>query len=572
MKKKIKPVIIIIALIIIIGLIYAAQILLEHFSYTKDKADLNEYYGLTDAKQAVLFIDDELMEEKAAYLNEKFYLDYNLVHQYVSSRFYYGAADGIIVYTGPNAIYTCAVGDSTITSTAGDSISLDTAAAILEGETLYVSLDYISMFTDNTYQGFVDEGPARVRIFTAPGKEVQVGTLKKDIAIRRLGGRKSEVVSTAMAGTVTVVEQMEEWSRIITADAQIGYVENKHLKDIAPGVLTGDANPNKVGLGEYTSISMEGKINMGFHPIGGIAGNESVSGIISQAKSLNVIAPTWFSLSDTEGNISSYATHDYITAAHASGIQVWAVVDNFNNENKPDTEAVLSSASARANLISNLLAQQAEYGFEGINVDFELIGESYAESYVEFLRELSVACRQNNIIMSIDNYVPMDFNDHYDLTEQGIVADYVVIMGYDEHYAGSEEAGSVASISYVSTGIEKALEEVPASKLVNAVPFYTRLWTTSGGELSSKALHMDGAASFISENGIELKWDEATCQYYGEKTAENGDFYQIWNEDARSLEAKLGVMQSKGIAGVAEWALGFESPDAWDVIADYMNK
>lgn len=572
MKKKIKPVIFIIALIVICGLIYAGQLLIEHFSYTKDKVDLNEYYGLTDAKQAVLFIDDELMDEKAAYLNDKFYLKYDLVKEHISNRFYYGVADGIMVYTGPNAIYTAYLGESMITSSEGETINLDTPAAILEGETLYVSVDYITMFTDNTYDGYVDDGPFRIRIYSAAGKEVQVGKLNKNIAIRKLGGRKSEVVSNNTAGAVTVVEQMEEWSRVITSDGHIGYIENKYIKDTAPTVLVGTASANKVNLGEYTSIKMDTKLNMGFHAIGGISGNESVSGILAQAKTLNVIAPTWFSISDTEGNISSYATHDYITAAHASGIQVWAVVDNFNNENKPDTETVLSSASARANLISNLLAQQAEYGFEGINVDFELISESYADSYLEFLRELSVACRKNNIVMSIDDYVPMDFNDHYDLHEQGIIADYVVIMGYDEHYAGSEEPGSVASIGYVTTGINKALENVAADKLINAVPFYTRLWTTSGGELSSKALHMDGAASFIAENGIEMKWDEETCQYYGEKTADNDDFYQIWNEDARSIETKLSVMQSAGIAGVAEWALGFETADVWDVFADYMSK
>ncbi|WP_029323364.1 glycosyl hydrolase family 18 protein [Butyrivibrio sp. AE3004] len=568
MKKKIKPVIFIIALIVFIGLIYAGQVAFEHFSYSREKADLNDYYQLTDPTQAVLFVDDELKEEKATCFNGVFYLSFDLVQKYISNRFYYGVLDGILVYTGPNEIFTTSVGESVVTKTDGSNEDLGYTTCMQEGDTLFVAVKYLERYTDMSSQSFSDEGPARIRIYSKRGDELQVGNLKKKIALRKLGGRKSEIVSYA-EGQVTVVEQMEEWSRVVSGDAHIGYVENKYIKDIAPASIEG-FETEKLDLGEYTSIKLGTKANVGFHPIGGIAGNETVSGIISQTKSLNVIAPTWFSLSDTEGNISSYATNDYITTAHANGLQVWAVVDNFNNDNKPDTETVLSHASSRANLISNLIQKQSEYGFEGINVDFELINESYADSYLEFIRELSVACRRNGIILSIDDYVPMDFNDHYDLKEQGIVCDYVVIMGYDEHYAGSKEAGSVASINYVQTGITKALDEVPAEKLINAIPFYTRLWTTSGGELSSKALHMSGAENVISEKGMEMKWDETTCQYYGEATDSNGDFYQIWNEEARSIEAKLNVMQSAGVAGVAEWALGFENADVWDVIANYM--
>ncbi|WP_026509624.1 glycosyl hydrolase family 18 protein [Butyrivibrio sp. LC3010] len=569
MKKKIKPVIFIIALIIIIGLIYGGQILYEHFSYSREKADLNDYYNLTDPTQAVLFVDDELKEEKASCFNGAFYLDFDLVKEYVSNRFYFGKADGILVYTGPNEIYTSGIGTTTVTTSDGTAEDLGYTVSMLDGDKLYVAVQYLRRYTDMSFESYMDEGPARIRIFTGKGTEVQTGTLKKSIAIRKLGGRKSEIVATVPAEQVTVVEQMEEWSRVVSSTGHIGYVENKNLKDIGPTILSG--SPAEIDLGEYTSIKTDGKINLGFHPIGGIAGNETVSGVIGQAKSLNIIAPTWFSLSDTEGNISSYATNDYITTAHANGLQVWAVVDNFNNENRPETEAVLSRASSRANLIANLLQKQAEYGFEGINVDFELISESYADSYLEFLRELSVACRRNQIILSIDNYVPMNFNDYYDLTEQGIISDYVIIMGYDEHYAGSEEAGSVASIGYVQNGINKALEEVPADKLVNAIPFYARLWITSGGELSSKAIHMSALANIISEYGMEMKWDEETCQNYGEVTASNGDFYQLWSEDASSIETKLNVMKSANIAGVAEWALGFESADIWDVITNYLN-
>ncbi len=216
------------------------------------------------------------------------------------------------------------------------------------------------------------------------------------------------------------------------------------------------------------------------------------------------------------------------------------------------------------------MEQATTFGFDGINVDFEKITEEGGPQYLQFLRELSVECRKNQLVLSIDDYVPMDHNDHYDLVEQGVVADYVVIMGYDEHYAGSSEAGSVASIDYVQTGLEKALTQVPAEKLVNAIPFYTRVWMTSDGKLTSKAINMEGAKNIISSKNLEMNWDETTCQYYGEATDSDGVFYQLWDEEAKSIQTKLSVMQTMNIAGVAEWALGFETADIWDVIGEYL--
>ncbi len=92
-------------------------------------------------------------------------------------------------------------------------------------------------------------------------------------------------------------------------------------------------------------------------------------------------------------------------------------------------------------------------GLDGINLDFESITEEQAPHYIQFVRELSIACRNQGIVFSIDDPVPT-YSKHYDRTEQGIVADYVIIMGYDEHYAGSTDAGSVSSLGFVKAGIE----------------------------------------------------------------------------------------------------------------------
>mgnify|MGYP000470729754 CR=1 FL=1 len=134
---------------------------------------------------------------------------------------------------------------------------------------------------------------------------------------------------------------------------------------------------------------------------------------------------------------------------------------------------MLSYTSRRETLITQLIAEALRVGVDGINVDFEKISDKCGEHYIEFIRELSVKCRQNGLVLSVDNYVPKSFNTQYDRKEQGIVADYVVIMGYDEYYAGSPEAGPVSSYNYVKEGITETLKEVPAEKVISGIPFFT---------------------------------------------------------------------------------------------------
>ena len=218
-----------------------------------------------------------------------------------------------------------------------------------------------------------------------------------------------------------------------------------------------------------------------------------------------------------------------------------------------------------------MIATAQEYNLDGINIDFENISLDAGEPFIQFIRELSVPCREYGIVLSVDNYVPMGHTDHYDRAEQGVVADYVIIMGYDEHYAGSDEAGSVASINFVEKGIENTVAEVPAEKVINGIPFYTRIWKSGPEGLSSEAVTMGMAQEFVENHSIAVRWDETTCQNYGE-VQEGDTLYQVWLEDADSIRVKLNIMQNYDIAGVAEWRLGHESENVWDVIEEYMNQ
>lgn len=565
MKKKIIPIVIAIVLIIIIGGVTFGSRILEKYSYSKERADLNAYYGITGSQEAAIVLQDEIVEEKARISDGICYLDMATIHKYLNDRFYVDGGEGLLLYTLPEDIVRNSIGSS-VKETAQGSEELGYTAAIWEGDTLYVALDYIKQYTNFSYQLFTD--PYRIQL-TTEWPSYEVASISKNTQVRVKGGVKSEILTDVQKGDqVSVLEQMETWSKVKTADSVIGYVENKRLTGIRseqPIPVTDYQEP------EYTSLTRDHKINLGWHVVASAGGNDTFNSITANAGNLNVISPTWFKLCDNEGGYTSFASADYVQKAHDRGLEVWALIENIEYKDSISMYEILSSTTTRQKLIDSLMNDLITYGIDGINVDFEQLSMDCGEHFVEFIRELSVACRKNGKVLSVDNYVPRDFNDYYDRKEQGIVADYVIVMGYDEHYAGSKEAGSVASIDYVEDGIAQTVKEVPAEKVINAIPFYTRIWETTGDGISSQAVDMVTAEQFISNHGITAEWDETTCQNYGEYTS--GDSrYQVWLEDADSIKVKLNVMENYGIGGVAEWRLGFEKPEIWDVIGEYLDK
>jgi len=564
MKKKIIPAIVAIALILIVLVISFGAKLIEKYSYSYETADLTtDYYELTEHDEVAIVLQDTLIETRARTSDDGvLYLDFASVQKLLNDRFYADWNENLLIYTTPTDVIVNPIGTNTYT-VSGTEQSEEYTISYLDGDVLYVSLDYVKKYTNFSYEFFAN--PNRIQLRTEWGERTSA-QIKKDTHVRMKGGIKSPVLRKITAGeTVTILEKMEKWTKVKTTDAIIGYVENKRLKNEVTETeipVTDYAEP------EYTSISRDYTINLGWHQIMAYSANDTFEEVVNNTGTMNVISPTWFTLSDNYGSITSLASSAYVDKAHARNMEVWGLIDNFSPE--ISTKEVLSYTSRRTALIDNLMKETLACGMDGINVDFEQLGYDTGEDFTQFLRELSIRCRANGIVLSVDNYVPRESTEHYNRKEQGIVADYVIIMGYDEHWGTGGVAGSVASIGFVEDGIVQTLEDVPAEKIINAIPFYTRVWKTKGGEVTSEAVGMDAAQAFVDNYVGEVRWDETTCQNYGEVTM--GDtFYQVWLEDKQSIETKLTIMKKYNLAGVAAWKLGLENKSIWNVIDAFVK-
>lgn len=564
MKKAI-PVIVALALIVLIGVGYGGKMMWDRHSYSSEKADLDEYYGVAQGQLAII-LQDEWIPEKAVAVGQEVYFEYYTVRKYLNDGFYMDTDAGRLLYATAEDIVEAELGAEAY-SDGGGRHGLGYVPCLRQDGEVYIAAEYVKRFTNYSYEAF----DRHLQVYTEWG-EKETASIAKDTQLRIGDGKKSPILRELAQGeAVEVLEALEEWSLVKTSDSMTGYVESKRLNDYG----TEQEMPVTGYVEEYSSIAMDGKVCLGWHSIGGLGGNDTLDAMLAESKGINVIAPTWFSLTDDEGSFRSFASQEYVDKAHRAGVQVWGVLDNFNYEletSKPvSSYEVLSHTSRRQRLAQNIVEAATGLGLDGINIDFEGITVDCGEHYVQFLRELSVLCRKKGLILSTDNYVPFEFNNHYRLDVQGRVVDYVIIMGYDEHWHGSGDPGSVASIGYVSNGLDRTLEQVPAEKIVNALPFYTILWKTEGTKVTDKYITLANIKDFVSRLSQPPVWDEVTCQNYAE-WQEGSAKYQIWIEDEESIKVKLNVMGSKGIGGVAVWRIGYGTPAAWALVSAYTLK
>ena len=545
-KKQYTPVVIVCVLILLLLVIGLAGHFISKYIPTSERMDLTEYYGQPGDDEEIIVLGTDIMEERAVVSGDQTYLPLDIVTTYLNQRYYWDSSDQQILYATPSELQKYPAVET------GD------GDVWLKDGSVYLSIDFIKKFTDLDVS--VYDSPSRIVIqykFTG----INTVTVKKDTSIRYRGGIKSPILTDVKKGdTVIYMEALEDWVQVATFDGYVGYIPKKNISDSETQDFERDFQKE-----EYSYLSMDEPINLGWHQVTTQDANTYLGDTIANVSGMNVISPTWFYLQDTNGNIADISSADYVSQAHEKGLKVWGLIDNFTAD--VSTTDTLSQLSSRQNIIAQLIQAAANTGLDGINVDFESLSEDAGPHFLEFLRELSIECHKNNLVVSVDNPVPEDFTSHYDRREQGLVVDYVIIMGYDEHYVGSD-AGSVASLPWVEQGVQDTLEEVPAERTILAIPFYTRLWKTAGGALTSEAIGMDEAAQDVVDSGTEAVWDGSVGQNYATYETSDGATYQIWLEDADSIAEKVKLIPKYGLAGVAEWKLGFENSNIWQTISD----
>ncbi len=566
MDRKKKQTIIGAAVVLAIIIVCVALVVKDKLTPSNEHMDLTEYYHV-EKDELLIFMENSQYDKKGLYIDNTVYIDYDTVVNSINKRFYWDSEENLLVYTTPTDIIKASDGATSYQVNKTEAKTDYQIVQVKDG-TVYVALEFVKQYSNVEYEVFLE--PNRVVLTCNWGKQIQCAEAGENLSVRVEPDIKSEILEDVDAGDMLmfVDEGSHEngFVKVMTATGVIGYAREKYLLDAEYITLTNDTFMEP----EYTSIRKTEPINLVWHQVFQQSGNDGLATMLEGTSGINVISPTWFSIANENGEITSLASESYVEQAHSQNIEVWALVDDFNTE--IDKVKLFGRTSSREKLSNEIVSAAIRYNVDGINIDFEKIKVEYSKDYVQFLRELSVKCRNNGLVLSIDNYIPAAYNMFYDRQEQGVLADYVVCMAYDEHYAGSEESGSVSSLSYVEDALTNTMKEVPTDKIIMALPFYTRLWketkTATGTQISSEAYSMPKAEKLLQDKGVTLEWNEEIGQYYGQYE-EDGAVYKMWLEDEKSYEAKLKAVFAQPVAGVAAWKLGLEKPTIWNVIAQY---
>lgn len=562
MKRR--KIIITTSLVVLLIAVISIIVVLKKNMPSKEHMKLTDYFQVQDGK-IQLIMQDEISDIQGLYEDGQVYLDMDIITDVLNPRFYWDSVENKLLYTTSSEIISTEINSNTYYVNKRKETK-DYKIVKVQDNHVYVAIDYVKQYTAVDYKKF--DNPDRVVINYIYGEKEKYSTVKKETQLRYKPDTKSDILvdmDSDVKLRILGEEDENGFCQAMTEDGIIGYVDMDKMGEITEEMKTSDFQKE-----EYTHILLDEKVNLVWHQVTSVYANNTISDMLSSTKGVNVISPTWFKTIDNAGNISSIADYTYVERAHAQGIQVWGLCDDFDPNMK--IGKVLKVTTRRQRLANNLVAEAIKYGLDGINIDFENVRQENGKDFIQFIRELGIMCRNNGIVLSIDNYPPADYSEYYNRTEQANVADYVITMAYDEYYSGSEEAGPVSSLGYVKDAVKNTIAQVPAEQTIIALPFYSRIWTetTSDGDvqLSSEACSMKYASDLASDSGADIVWDEQAGLNYVEYR-ENNSLRKMWIENRKSLDLKMKAVTDGRAAGMAFWKLGMEVPSVWDTVVKY---
>ncbi len=532
---------------------------------SRERMSLYDYFDVGQGGLKVI-LQDKASDVPGLYEDGRAYIEAGVVKDVLNSRFYWDDVENKLLYTTPSAVISAEVNSSVcLVNKARE--EKDYIIVKVKDGSVYIALDYIKEHTALDYKKY--DNPDRVVIDYVYGEDFSYAFAKKSTKLRYGASIKSAILRDIEEGEKLLELEQDSSSdgflKVMSKDGVTGYVQSKKIGKKVKSALKTDFEEES-----YTHILFDEKISLAWHQVTNASANGELADKISAAKGVDVVSPTWFKTADDSGGISSIADYSYVERAHASGVQVWALCDDFDPGMKIGN--VLEATSKRQRLAKNLIAEAIRYSLDGINIDFENVKKENGEDFIQFVRELGIMCRSNGIVLSIDNYVPTEYTQYYDIEEQAKVADYVIIMAYDEYFAGSDAAGPVASLGFVKDAAANAIKQAPPSQTIIALPFYSRIWTekTENGKssISSEACSMEYAEAFAKDSGVDAVWDEEAGLDYVEFN-EGKVLRRAWIENSKSLDLKMKAVSETDAAGMAFWKLGLETPSIWDVIAKY---
>ncbi|WP_333657591.1 glycosyl hydrolase family 18 protein [Tissierella praeacuta] len=528
------------------------------------------YWQLQPSKKVISYSDELYLiveeqevdnEDAVLFYEDILYFSLPVINNFIDKDIFYDDSEDVLIITNKEKVLRYKLDNNIATVNSKEFLTTNTIKKI--NEKIYIPIDVI-LKNYNIEINYFEDTNAVVLDY----KDINYlsGEIILDGAVIRsnLDIKAPILVKDMPIGTIlNVYAEYESWYKVRTINGIPGFIEKKYLKINYTKELFKVEKAMEDSLKGFNKKPINLTWDYTYRKVKNTDGINLIPGV-------NTISPTWFSING-EKSILDKGNTEYVRKYNDLGYEIWPLI---NNNFDPDlTHELLSKSSTREKLIKDILELYKYYGFQGINIDFENVHLKTKDLLTQFVRELYPVFKEAGMSVSIDVTgisTAENWSLCYDRKRLSEAVDYMILMAYDQHWASSPIAGSVAEYSWVEKTILGVLEYIPNNKLILGVPFYTRLWVEKDGKVSSQALSMEMANKFISENNMDLIWDDNSLQYYGQ-IEKDEKIYKIWLENKKSLEIKASLVHKYELAGIASWRKGFETADVWDSLHKVLN-
>lgn len=424
----------------------------------------------------------------------------------------------------------------------------------------YISLSLLSEVTYLDYYYNISRDILMIDDMTMMKDFYQIGSNTARVKSKIDGGVTLDKL--IMNEVVRIVGKEGSKYKVITDKCVVGYIEEDEVK-----IKKVEKKFNNDIFRENKAKFSNNQISSTFIQLSSYNNNKEYIGKFND-KAINVVIPTWFSLR-RDGIVLNNCDKKLVNSLHDNKIKVWGLFDNSFDIDL--TSEFLNDSSSVNNAIGQIVTYCAMYNLDGINIDFENIYLKDSSSLTMFVRKLSDALDDMNMDVSIDVTVPWgsdNWSKVYDRTSLNKYVDYFILMAYDEHWASSPVAGSVASYPWVEKGVEESLKLVDKDKLILGLPYYTRIWYDSGTKIKSKAIPIKNMRNHLKNKDKE--WLDEEKQYYVEYI-EDGSNIKIWFEEEESLSHKMNLVKKYDIKGIASWTFDYGDDLIYENIKNHLD-
>ncbi|MGE0707931.1 MAG: glycosyl hydrolase family 18 protein [Planctomycetota bacterium] len=254
-----------------------------------------------------------------------------------------------------------------------------------------------------------------------------------------------------------------------------------------------------------------------------------------------------------------------VALVRSRGGEVIPTIYDVNDANA--LEAVLASASARAQGIRSMLNLLDQGGYDGIDLDFEHAKASNRDAFSAWVAELGREVKARGKVFSVT--IPGKRADlpswaGYDYAALGAAADRIKIMTYG--YSGTwtnYPGGPVAPTDWIEKVLDYAVTVIPPGKIQVGIPFYGYDWADDGS--TARSVTYLRSQTLLTQTGAVVSYQPTRGEAKFTYTS-GGVNHTVWFSEERSIAAKAALVKRYGLLGLSVWALGYGDPPVWDAI------